>query len=439
MTQLYLYSLTYTKHMKLDPAEFLRQLFKHAVVAVHPDRCLAHHLPLKPDGNILIVGAGKASAAMAQAVEQQWGADVTGIVITPYGHAVACRHIEIIEASHPDPDRAGLEATKRILELTESLSEQTTLLALWSGGGSALFTQPLNGISHQQKQILGHQLLRCGASIDEINCVRKHLSSVKGGRFAQHCLPAKMISLCLSDVPGDDASIIASGPTCADNTSQQDAIAILNRYRISVSDDIQRVLNDPMFESPKLGKLFEDCVSIIARANDAITAATKYAHRIGIDVEVLGDDLQGEAKELGHQHALLAIQHQLQINKPVLLLSGGETTVTVRGNGRGGRNTEYLLSLLTTLKDAPGIWALAADSDGIDGSQDNAGAVIGPESWRQSIRKKLDGFYYLSNNDSYRFFKSLNRLLITGPTLTNVNDIRAIYIEPINPNENGHS
>ena len=417
--------------MVTAPKILLRELFEVAIAAVQPKQCLGRHLPPKPMGRIIVVGAGKASAAMAQAVEQCWGADVSGLVITRYGHAVDCQWIEIAEAGHPDPDRVGLKATKRILEITDELSEQDTVLALWSGGGSALFTQPLQGVTHQEKQALNHQLLRCGASIKEINCVRTHLSAVKGGRFAQHCRPAKLITLCISDVPGDNPAIIASGPTCADATTQQDALDILNRHQLLISDSIQQALKDPHLETPKPGSLMDGPVHVIAKASDAIDAAARHARNAGLNVEVLGDDLEGEARELGAQHAALAIERQQQAKKPLLLLSGGETTVTVRGNGRGGRNTEYLLSLLIGLRDTSGIWALAADSDGLDGTEDNAGAIFEPDSWQRAIGDKLDAYYYLGNNDSYRFFKSLNALIVTGPTLTNVNDFRAIYIEPL--------
>jgi len=451
----------------IDPRQFLRSLFDTAVQSVSAEQCLPAWLPQPPEnGRTLVIGAGKGAAAMAKVVEQQWSGNVEGLVVTRYGHGADCQHIEVIEAAHPVPDEAGRAAAGRILQKVQGLSENDLVLCLISGGGSALLSAPAPGITLEQKQAINKALLKSGATIAEINCVRKHLSAIKGGKLALACAPARVITLLISDVPGDDPGVIASGPTLPDPTTCAEALAILHKYAIAIPDTITQHLQSGVGETPKPDdpRFSRNEHHVIATAQDALDAAAEYARAAGITPYLLGNDLEGEAREVGGVHAVLAeqiaqcgnitpfqplglakleafqsgrlyvklaetLQQQSQpLSKPCVLLSGGETTVTVRGNGRGGRNVEFLLGLATRLQGAEAIYALACDTDGIDGSEDNAGALYTPQSWQQAQQQGLNARAMLDNNDGYGFFGALNKLIITGPTRTNVNDFRAILI-----------
>ena len=420
--------------------QWLIQLAETAIAAVHPDSLLTAQLPEKPPGRTVVVGAGKAAAAMARALELAWEKraresgeeiDLTGVVVTRYQHGAACRYIDVLEASHPMPDALGEQAAKRMLDEVKGLGEDDQVIALISGGGSALMTLPADGISLADKQALNKALLRCGAPIREINTVRRHLSAIKGGRLATAAHPAQVVTLLISDVPGDVPSLIASGPTLPDNTTSLDALAILNRHEIEVPEHVQRHLMADHRAPQTWNQGFaRDKSTILARARDALKAAQLSAEESGLEVRVLGDDLEGEARDLGIAQGRMACKLQSEITRPLLVLSGGETSVTVRGNGRGGRNVEYLLGLFDTLKGCDGIYAIAIDTDGIDGSEDNAGALIGPECWQRAKALTLSAQDYLARNDAYSFFDALDDLVVTGPTRTNVNDFRAILILP---------
>jgi hydroxypyruvate reductase len=423
--------------------QWLIRLAETAISAVHPNSLLPDQLPEKPAGRTVVVGAGKAAAAMAHALEQAWRAraqatdesvDLEGLVVTRYQHGAACQHIEVLEASHPMPDALGEQAAKRMLEAVKDLGEDDQVIALISGGGSALMSLPADGISLKDKQAINKTLLRCGATIREINTVRRHLSAIKGGRLAACAHPAKVVTYLISDVPGDEPSLVASGPTLPDNSTPRDALAILERHAIEIPDNVRDHLiadhSAPQACSPGFAR---DQHVILARACDALDAARLSAEEGGVNVRVLGDDLEGEARDLGTAQARMVLQLQNEITRPLLVLSGGETSVTVKGDGRGGRNVEYLLGLFDTLKGAEGIYALAVDTDGIDGSEDNAGALIGPECWEHAETLKLSARDYLARNDAYSFFAAIDDLIVTGPTRTNVNDFRAILVLPRHP------
>ncbi|SDL55956.1 glycerate 2-kinase [Modicisalibacter muralis] len=416
---------------------WLERLAASAVAAVHPASLLPDQLPAPPAGRTVVVGAGKAAAAMAQALEQAWQARdaeaaLSGLVVTRYGHAEACRRIEVLEASHPMPDELGEQAAKRMLDAVRGLGEDDLVISLISGGGSALMALPAEGLTLRQKQTLSKELLRCGAPIREINTVRRHLSAIKGGRLAVAAHPARVVTYLISDVPGDDPTLIASGPTLPDDSTPADALAILDARGIEVPDSVRRHLvsdsSAPHRDDPGFAR---DETVVLARAADALEAAREQAERSGLEVRVLGDDLEGEARDLGRTQGLMALQaRDERRERPLLMLSGGETSVTVRGDGRGGRNVEYLLGLFETLEGAEGVHALAIDSDGIDGSEDNAGAVIGPECWQRAQAARLSVADHLARNDAYSFFSTLDDLIVTGPTRTNVNDFRAILVLP---------
>lgn len=417
----------------------LRTLFDVAVAAVKPAQCMPPAIAevLNSLGNAMprrtiVIGAGKAAAAMAQSLEQHWLTPLQGIVITRYGYAVPCQYIEVLEAAHPVSDQAGYEAAQRLLASVQGLHEDDLVICLLSGGGSALMNLPAPCLSLEQKREINRALLRSGATIHEMNCVRKHLSAIKGGRLALACAPARVLSLIISDVAGDDAAVIASGPTLIDESTSTDALAILRTYHIAVPPAVEAYLQSPQSETPKQFStdLHSDYI-VLARAQTALEAAATWARDHGIDAHILSDRLQGEAKGLGLQHAQLARSLAARaLPKPQLLLSGGETTVQVKGQGRGGCNTEYLLSLCIGLQAHPQIYALAADTDGIDGSEDNAGAWVAPNSLLLAHHAGLHATELLAANDAYRFFAQLKALLVTGPTLTNVNDFRAILILP---------
>ncbi|CAN0167190.1 unnamed protein product [Ectocarpus sp. 12 AP-2014] len=420
--------------------QWLVHLAEKAIAAVHPSNLLPGQLPEKPTGRTVVVGAGKAAAAMARALELAWleragetgeSIDLEGLVVTRYKHGAACQHIEVLEASHPMPDALGEQAAKRMLDAVKDLSEDDQVIALISGGGSALMTLPSVGISFEDKQVLNNALLRCGAPIREINTVRRHLSAIKGGRLAAHAHPAQVVTYLISDVPGDDPTLIASGPTLPDNSTPRDALEVLERHAIEVPVNVRHYLM-ANHDAPQAcrSEFARDRTIILARASDALDAARLSAEKSAVDVKVLGDDLEGEARDLGMAHAHMVRKMQREITRPLLVLSGGETSVTVRGDGRGGRNVEYLLGLFGTLEGTEGIYALAVDTDGIDGSEDNAGAVFGPESWERAKALHLSARDYLDRNDAYSFFAAIGDLVMTGPTRTNVNDFRAILVLP---------
>lgn len=413
----------------------LLQLMDAALKAADPAVQIPRNLPTKPKGKTIVIGAGKASANMAQAFEKAWDGDISGLVVTRYGHAVPCEKIEIVEASHPVPDVAGQKAAQRILDIVKSAGPDDLVVCMISGGGSALLALPGPGLTLEDKQAISKALLHSGATISEMNCVRKHLSAIKGGRLAAACAPARMVTYLVSDVPGDDPAIIASGPTVADPTTGQDALDIIRRYRIEIPLAATELLNNDIHETVKPGDSCFDGheVIMLSRPQDSLEAAAKVARDLGINPVILGDAIEGEAREVAIVHAGIAHQvanHGQPAARPCVLLSGGETTVTVRAKGgRGGRNSEFLLSLLIQFRDHEGFSALAIDTDGIDGSEDNAGAIIDPTSWQKAISAGIDLREYLANNDAYSAFAKIDDLLITGPTLTNVNDFRAILIE----------
>jgi len=417
----------------MDSAGFLRRLFDAAVAAAAPDACVPAHLPPAPSGRTLVVGAGKASAAMARAVERHWPGALSGLVVTRYGHAVPCERIEIVEAAHPVPDENGVAAAKRILDMVGGLAADDLVICLISGGGSALLTQPADGLTLADKQEINRALLRCGATISEINCVRKHLSAIKGGRLAAAAWPARLVSLVISDVPGDDPAIIASGPTVPDPTTYADALAVLGKYRIAGPAAVLEHLKAAPDETPSAGdeRLKGASTILVATPQASLEAAADVARAAGITPVILSDRIEGEASEVAKVHAAIARQIAARgqpAAAPAVILSGGETTVTVRGRGRGGRNAEFLLSLAVALEGAEGIHAIACDTDGIDGTEDNAGAIIGPDTWRRAAGAGIDLKARLADNDGYGVFAALDSLVMTGPTLTNVNDFRAIFV-----------
>lgn len=422
--------------MKGTEKDLLIQLFEKAVEAAAPRTCVPAHLPSPPKGRTVVVGAGKAAAAMARAVETHWPEDapLTGLVVTRYHHGDGeLQRIEVVEAAHPVPDEAGEQAAQKILQLVSGLTEDDLVLCLMSGGASALLGLPADGISLADKQAVGRALLRSGAAIQDINAVRKHLSAIKGGRLAEAAMPAKLVTLMISDVPGDDPSVIGSGPTIPDPSTLADARAVLERYGIEVPDSVARRLRDPAAETPKAGHpAFAHAEAImIATPQDSLEAAAAAATEAGVTPLILGNAIEGEAREVGIVMAGMArqsYQHGQPVKAPCVLISGGETTVTVRGNGRGGRNVEFLLSLGIALDGLDGVHAIACDTDGIDGTEDNAGAYLSPETLALASAAGDDAKARLANNDGYTFFESLGELIITGPTRTNINDFRAILI-----------
>ena len=419
-----------------DPAALLRDLFDAAVRAADPMVRVPAHLPPRPPGRTIVVGAGKASAAMARALETVWDGPLDGLVVTRYGHAVPTERIPVVEASHPVPDAAGEDAARRILDLARGLGPDDLMVALISGGGSALLSLPAPGLTLADKQALNRALLRSGAAIGEMNCVRKHLSAIKGGRLAAAAHPARTLTLVISDVPGDDPGVIASGPTVPDPGTAAEARAILERYGIAVPPAVAAALADPANETPKPGdpRLARAETVLIARPQASLEAAAAVARAAGITPLILGDAIEGEAREVGRTMAGIALQvrrHGQPVPAPCVLLSGGETTVTVRGQGgRGGRNTEFLLGFALAVDGAPGVFALAADTDGIDGSEDNAGAFCDPGSLARIRAADVDPSALLAANDSWGAFAASGGLVTTGPTLTNVNDFRAILVLP---------
>jgi hydroxypyruvate reductase len=431
--------------VKADPQVFLLQLFDAAVRRAMPLHNTQAFLPAPPKGRTLVLGAGKAGGAMAHAVEALWPVDkpLSGLVVTRYGHTPdrplgVPQRIDIVEASHPVPDKAGLDASQRILSLTQGLTEDDLVLCLISGGGSALLTAPADGLRLEDKQRINQELLNCGASIGEMNCVRKHLSRIKGGRLAAACKPARVVTLTISDVPGDDPSVIASGPTVPDASTCLYAWNILQRYGIALPLKVEADLKAGVLETPKPSSAWRNnSVHLIATPLQSLEAAAQMARDAGLNAYVLSDELEGESREVGKVHAAMARAAARGIGpfqKPCVILSGGETTVTIRqqvagtSKGRGGRAGEFCLGLAVALQAKEKIWALAADTDGIDGVESNAGALVTPNTLHRAAEKGMQATSYLDRNDAYGFFEGLEDLVVTGPTHTNVNDFRAILV-----------
>lgn len=412
------------------PRAVLRSLFDAALAAVDPMQCVAPCLPPRPRGRTLVLGAGKASARMALAVEAAWDGPLSGLVVTRYGHSEACQRIEVVESGHPVPDEAGAHAARRMLDLARTMGPDDLVLALISGGGSSLMSLPAEGLSMADLRAVNVALLRSGATISDMNMVRRHLSSIKGGRLAQACGAAAVHTLVVSDVPGDDPAVVASGPTVPDQSTPAHALEVLQRYRIEVPPAVLAALHRPAPSSPTRAGLRE--VRVIATAERALAAAVVQAQRQGLSVVNLGGALEGESRDVARSQAAMARELRAAgtpYGRPQVLLSGGETTVTVRGQGRGGRNSEFLLALALALQGEPGIHAMACDTDGIDGVEDNAGGCIGPDSLRRAGALGLDPQALLDNNDAYAFLSALGDLVTTGPTRTNVNDFRAVFID----------
>ncbi len=415
----------------------LKRMFDAAVASAQPALCVPPQLPSHEElgrGRLVVIGAGKASAAMARAVEDAWDGPLAGFVITRYGYNVPCQRIEIVEAAHPVPDAAGLAAAQRMMAFVKGLSADDVVLCLISGGGSSLMPLPIDGLTLEHKQAVNRALLASGATISEMNCVRRHLSAIKGGRLAAACHPARVITLLLSDVPGDHPVDIASGPTVADPTTCADALAIVDRYRIDLPPEVRAVLTSGRGESVKPGdaRLARNEVRMIATPQMALEAAARVAEAAGYRAHILGDAIEGEARDVGKVLAAMALQvaeRGQPFTAPCVLLSGGETTVTVRGSGRGGRNVECLLSLAATLGGHARIHALMGDTDGVDGMEEIAGAVAGPDTLARAWALGMPVLAYLANNDGHSYFGALGDAVITGPTLTNVNDFRAILID----------
>ena len=419
----------------MTPREVMVAMFDAAIAAALPSVSVPRMIPAPPKGRTIVVGAGKASAAMARAFEQHWSAPLEGLVVTRYGHGVACDRIKIVEAAHPVPDAAGLQAAENILSLVQGLTEADLVVALISGGGSSLLSLPAHGITIVEKRAVNQALLASGAPIAEMNTVRKHLSRIKGGRLAAAAFPARVETLVISDVPGDDLSAVASGPTVPDPTSFADAVSVIKRYQIDVPASVLKHLREAVEETPKPGdpKLAKAVAHLIGSPQISLLAAAEVAKTAGYTPMILGDSLEGEAREVGIAMAGMALQVRRfgqPLAPPCALISGGETTVTVRGKGVGGRNVEFLLSLALKLSAAPGIYGFAGDTDGIDGGADVAGAIITPDTLSRARLLKIDANAALSNNDAHSFFQRLGDQVITGPTLTNVNDLRVILIDP---------
>lgn len=417
----------------------LRRMFDAAIASAQPALCVPPHLPSRTDlgtGRLVVIGAGKASAAMARAVEDHWDGLLSGLVVTRYGYAVPCRQIEIVEAAHPVPDAAGMAAAQRMLDSTVAgLREDDLVLCLISGGGSALLPLPLPGITLAMKQEVNRALLQSGATIAEMNCLRRHLSAIKGGRLALACHPARVLTLLLSDVPGDAPMDIASGPTVGDPTTCADALDIVRRYGIALPPAVREVLESGQGESPSPDHphLAGSAVRMVATPQMALEAAAEVARQAGYTPYILGDALEGEARDVGRVLAGMALQVAQRgqpFAAPCVLLSGGETTVTVRGDGRGGRNVECLLSMALALQGHPRIHALAGDTDGVDGQEEIAGAQITPTTLQRAQALGIRPADALARNDGHGFFGALGDAVVTGPTMTNVNDFRAIVIDP---------
>jgi hydroxypyruvate reductase len=419
--------------MQASPRALLVKMFEAAIESAQPEHCIPPHLPEPGPGRTIVIGAGKASAAMARTLERHWPGPLTGLVVTRYGYAVPCERIEIAEAAHPVPDDAGLRAAQRMMELVRGLSADDTVICLISGGGSSLLPLPLEGITLEDKQHVNRALLASGATISEMNCVRRHLSGIKGGRLAAACHPARVVTLLISDVPGDQPRDIASGPTVGDPTTCHDALAIVKRYGIELPPAVREVLESGRGESVKPDDpVLARCETrMIATPQMALEAAALVAVDAGITPYILGNAIEGEASDVGKAMAGIARQvadYGQPFARPCVMLSGGETTVTVRGQGRGGRNVEFLLALGLALEGHAGIHAIAGDTDGVDGQEEIAGAVLAPDTLARAWELGIKPADALQENDGHGFFGALGDSVVTGPTLTNVNDFRAILV-----------
>ena len=424
--------------MNIDnPNKFLTSLFYAAVDAADPSTIISDYLPDAPKGRTIVIGAGKASSQMGKAFEEAWaverGTPLEGVIVTRYDYACECENLEVLEAAHPVPDEAGLDASKRLLEIVSDLTKDDLVVVLISGGGSALLPSPPEGLTLADEIAVNEALLSSGAPISAMNTVRKHVSNIKGGRLAQAAYPAKVLSLLVSDIPGDHPQFIASGPTVADNASCEDALAIITQYEMKLPDAVMAYINSPKANAPLPNdeRLSNAEHYILASASKSLEVAQKLAQEAEIETHILSDAIEGEAREAARTQAAIAkeiLHRNRPFKKPVLLLSGGETTVTLKGNGKGGRNSEFLLSFAIEIADEKGIYALCADTDGIDGSEDNAGAFVNGETANQMRVNGVDPIAYLQNNDAWTAFEKIGSLFISGPTGTNVNDFRAILI-----------
>lgn len=419
--------------MTLDPKSFLTSIFNAAVAAADPELTIRSHLPARPKGRTIVIGAGKGSAQMAAALEKAWDGPLEGVVVTRYGYGARCERIEVIEAAHPVPDEAGLSASKRLLETVRGLTADDLVIALISGGGSALLPSPAGGLTLADEIAVNQALLASGAPIAAMNAVRKHVSTIKGGRLAAAAHPAKVVSLVVSDIPGDNPALVASGPTVPDESTRQDVLKIVETYRMALPDAVMKHLHSPAADAPRPNdkRFAGNEVHVIASAAVSLEAAAREARRQGIETVILSDSIEGEAREVGSVHAAIAREvatRNRPFAKPVLILSGGETTVTLRAKGKGGRNSEFLLAFAIGIDGIQGIDALAADTDGIDGSEDNAGAFASGKTVARMREKGIDAKAMLAGNNAWTAFNAADDLFVPGPTGTNVNDLRAILI-----------
>jgi hydroxypyruvate reductase len=417
-----------------DPRRFLEALFTSAVAAADPEKVIAANLPAQPKGRTVVIGAGKGAAQMAAAFERHWNGPLSGVIVTRYGYAAPCEKIEVLEASHPLPDENGLLAAKRLLAEVGGLTEDDLVVALVCGGGSALLPSPPPGLTLEDEIAVNRALLASGAPISAMNAVRKHVSMIKGGRLAAAAYPAKVVSLIVSDIPGDDPALVASGPTLADASTREDALTLIERYSLDLPAKVMAWINSPdsAAPSPDDPRFARNEVRLIASASVSLEAAAAEARAAGIDAIILSDAIEGEARDVGGVHAAIAREvagRGRPFTKPVVVLSGGETTVTIRGKGKGGRNSEFLLALALGIDGAKGVSALAADTDGIDGSEDNAGAFADDTTIARLVSQRLDAAAFLQKNDSWSAFDALGDLFKPGPTGTNVNDFRAILVQ----------
>ena len=417
-----------------EPKRFLVSLFEAAVKAADPELVIRNHLPERPKGRTIVIGAGKGSAQMAAAFEKAWDGPLEGVVVTRYGYGTPCQRIEIIEAAHPVPDEAGLVASRRLFDAVSNLTEDDLVVALISGGGSALLPAPPEGMTLADEIAVNRALLASGAPISAMNALRKHLSTIKGGRLAKAAFPARVFSLIVSDIPGDDPAFVASGPTVPDKTSRQEALDIIARNRLDLPEAALAHIRSERADAPRPDEacFARNEVRVIASAAVSLEAAVREAQRQGVEAVILSDAIEGEAREVAHVHAAIAREvatRNRPFRKPVVILSGGETTVTLKGKGRGGRNSEFLLSFALDIDGLHGIHALAADTDGIDGSQDNAGAFADGATRLRLRQAGLDGAALLAKNDAWTAFHVLDDLFVPGPTGTNVNDFRAILVQ----------
>ncbi|MER8865118.1 glycerate kinase [Mesorhizobium sp. M0751] len=419
---------------EVDPKLFLISIFNAAVAAADPQRTIKDHLPARPKGRTIVIGAGKGSAQMAAAFEEAWDGPIEGLVVTRYGYGAACRRIEIIEAAHPVPDAAGLEASRRLLEKIQGLTADDLVVALISGGGSALLPSPAEGLTLADEIAVNEALLASGAPIAAMNTIRKHLSSIKGGRLAAAAYPARVVSLVVSDIPGDNPALVASGPTVPDISSREDALASIAAYGMSLPASVMAHINSPAADAPRPddSRFSRNEVHLIASAGVSLEAAAAEARHQGIEAVILSDSIEGEAREVGGVHAAIAREvatRNRPFAKPVLILSGGETTVTLRAKGKGGRNSEFLLAFAIGISGMAGVYALAADTDGIDGSEDNAGAFADGSTVSRMHKASVDAKAMLAGNNAWTAFNAVDDLFVPGPTGTNVNDLRAILIK----------